>query len=410
MKRAMNILSKVMYGVSFFFLIAVASFFLLPHVPGVGALDVKIVKSGSMEPNVMTGGIVFIREIPSYTIGDIITFQTVGADIPTTHRIIGTELFNGKTHFVTKGDANEERDTDLVSPSMIHGKMLLTVPNIGFVFDFARQPMGFMFLIALPALLIVFDELEKIWKEYRRIRIKRRAEMKPAPLVIAPFVQEPIEPRMIDINSPVAILETRVATNVKSIPIVRREMSPAHGARERGWILASCFVLAFSSLVVGLGSFGQTVSYFSDIERALANEFRAVALGFTATPDDDLFSFVDGVLDDADGAVITNVIPESGSTNLKYSLTTEFIDGNQALCKSIVGTSVNPPFAYIGPLTLGSLQQTYCSPTHGRLELRSTHRRRMAQVTRVCLILYTLDGTGIFRKEMEGMSTQKKFD
>jgi hypothetical protein len=101
--------------------------------------------------------------------------------------------------------------------------------------------------------------------------------------------------------------------------------------------------------MVGMWSYGTTISYFSDIERALANEFRAGALGFTVSPDADTFSFlgIGGELDDEDEAVIITVDPESESANLKYSLRTMFAGGSQGLCKSIIADSSNP-FSYTG--------------------------------------------------------------
>ena len=155
----MKILTNILYSLFFILLIGGAALFVLPSMPFLGHLDVKIVKSGSMEPGIMTGGIVVVQAKPVYGVGDVITFTSTGADIPTTHRIVGTEVVEGETLFVTKGDVNEEWDTELIAVHAIRGTVLFTLPYVGFILDFARQPLGFALLIGLPALLIVIDEI-----------------------------------------------------------------------------------------------------------------------------------------------------------------------------------------------------------------------------------------------------------
>ncbi len=348
----MKILTNILYGFFALLTLGVLAMFIFPSVPFAGHIEVKIVKSGSMEPTINTGGIVAIRESETYGLGDVITFTSQGADIPTTHRIIAMEDIDGVTMITTKGDANEDADSALITQDAIIGKVLFDMPYAGFVLDFARQPMGFMLLIALPALLIVVDEIEKIWKEMQRLRVKRREEKHEADaLIVAPFVARPTKKRMMDINQKVSFVETRVAKGVRSVPIIAKQKPEMRqSASSYAWVLAPSIVLVFSSLMVSVWTFGGTISYFSDIESALANEINASALGFTAVPDDTSFSFVDGVLDDPDGAVITTVTPEVQSVNLMYSLNTEVVEGNSALCDSITVTATDP-FVYAGPLS-----------------------------------------------------------
>lgn len=140
-----------------------------------GNFEVKIVQSGSMEPAIKTGSIVIVKPVELYKIGDIITFGKDTRDqIPTTHRIIEMKVVGGELRFITKGDANDDRDNREVKESEIIGKVLFDVPFVGFILDMAKKPIGFAILIGVPALAIISDEIMKIWKEAKRIRNEKK--------------------------------------------------------------------------------------------------------------------------------------------------------------------------------------------------------------------------------------------
>lgn len=145
-------------------------------VPLPGRVEVKIVQSGSMEPEIPVGAIVAIVPAAKYAVGDVITFgdDTVKR-IPTTHRIVSIEREGGSTRYVTKGDANEEADNGRTSYSEVIGKVVLTVPRLGYVLDFARSKNGFMFMVVIPAALIVLDELITIAGALRGMRRRKDA-------------------------------------------------------------------------------------------------------------------------------------------------------------------------------------------------------------------------------------------
>ena len=132
-------------------------------------LTVKIVESGSMEPSIKTGSIVVIREYAQYQKGDVITFFFDEGDAtPTTHRIVEIDTEDGEDRYITKGDANENEDPRAIEEEMVLGKVLLSIPFIGYILDFAREPLGFALIIGLPALFIIIDESMKIYHEVRR--------------------------------------------------------------------------------------------------------------------------------------------------------------------------------------------------------------------------------------------------
>ena len=58
--------------------------------------------------------------------------------------------------FVTKGDANENRDARPVAPETVLGKVVLTIPLIGHVVLWANTPVGYISLVLVPLVLLLY--------------------------------------------------------------------------------------------------------------------------------------------------------------------------------------------------------------------------------------------------------------
>lgn len=173
----MKLVFNTFYALFILLLIAVAGLFLATMLPIPGNVEVKIVKSGSMEPTIPTGSVVVVAPAASYAAGDIVTFgRDTRTEIPTTHRILSVSGEGSAQTFVTKGDANEEQDPRPVARSEVLGKVWLHVPYMGYILDFARQPWGFTFMIGIPAALIILDEVFRIGREVTALRRRKRDE------------------------------------------------------------------------------------------------------------------------------------------------------------------------------------------------------------------------------------------
>ena len=177
-KQTSNMLDsffKIAYYVFIACVVVLGLLLFVSTIPIPGNIEMKIVQSGSMEPTIHTGSTVVIKSFDSYHEGDVITFYFNRADkTPTTHRIVRIE--NGV--YVTKGDANENEDPRAIAQSSVVGKVLFSVPYLGFVLDFAKKPLGFALVIGVPAALIILDEVGKIWNEVRATRRKEEEEEK----------------------------------------------------------------------------------------------------------------------------------------------------------------------------------------------------------------------------------------
>ena len=173
----MQKLWKIGYGLFVVAVIALAALLVGSMAPIPGNYRTKVVLSGSMAPAISVGSLVIIRPAPPYKIGDVITFGKDGKkDVPTTHRIVEMRAEAGVMVYVTKGDANEDKDVSEVRENEVIGKVLFTIPYLGYVIDFARKPVGMVLLIIIPAVVVIGDEVRKIVVEIKRIRQKKMAE------------------------------------------------------------------------------------------------------------------------------------------------------------------------------------------------------------------------------------------
>lgn len=345
----MKIFITIFYSFVTILLIGIAGLFLAPLTPLDTKIEIKIVESGSMEPAILTGSVVVVVPTERYETNNVITFKSPSTEIPTTHRIVSSEERNGTTWFTTKGDANEEADTEQIPLSAILGKVIVTVPYAGFILDFARQPLGFGLLIVLPALMIIFGEIEKIWREIRKNKKDKGGD---TGSVVVHDVRVDLPPdtrqrvRMIEIGRP--IVSYQPVTKTRHIPMSAVRNTKSHSV-SFGDVAIGAFSVVASVCIVGLGFVGSTVSYFSDSESSVQNTLQAQALDFTLAVDDTAYSFIGNELDDEDGALIAVVAPTEGSTDIKYSVQTKVVGKSTLFCESIL-VDASAPLVYQGSL------------------------------------------------------------
>lgn len=175
----MKKLSKIIQNIVTVAIVIIGLFLIITLFPIKGNYQVKVVLSGSMEPAIRTGSVVIIKPSSQYKIGDVVIFgKDTKKEIPTTHRIISSRAVEGIMLFTTKGDANEDADTTEIRQSNIHGKVLFSVPFMGYVIDFVKKPIGMIVVIVIPALYIISDEVRKIIKEAKKIKESKVLEKK----------------------------------------------------------------------------------------------------------------------------------------------------------------------------------------------------------------------------------------
>jgi signal peptidase len=155
------------------FIVLVAILLIFSAFPIPGNYKVLVVQSGSMEPKIKTGSMVVVKPAQDFKIGDVITFGPYSkTKAPTTHRIYDMKVVGGEAVYITKGDANNAPDTREIKKADIVGKVLFSVPYLGYAVDFAKKPIGFALLIIVPAALIIVDEIKKIYAEIKKKKTK----------------------------------------------------------------------------------------------------------------------------------------------------------------------------------------------------------------------------------------------
>lgn len=134
--------------------ILVAKLYFNEDIPQVFGFSQLIVVSGSMEPALLVGDMIIIREQPDYQVGDIVTYRT-GLRV-VTHRIVDIT----ENQAVLQGDANNVADKPIPVTAIV-GKVVLRIPRAGDALLYARTPAGIVSVILSAVALLNLPRLLK---------------------------------------------------------------------------------------------------------------------------------------------------------------------------------------------------------------------------------------------------------
>lgn len=120
------------------------------------------IMSGSMEPTISTGSLILVDTDVALHMEDIVTFTKQDSII--THRIV-RQINDQK--FITKGDVNNSNDPTPLYKSQIIGKVILTIPYIGYIVIFLRR---YLWLLCAAFLMFMYimKERKKLWNSVTR--------------------------------------------------------------------------------------------------------------------------------------------------------------------------------------------------------------------------------------------------
>lgn len=149
-------------------------------------LQVFTVREDSMEPEYRVGSLLYVKsaELQDLHVGDDITFM-LDENTVATRRIVGTVPSgndSSSVRFRTQGIANDHEDGSLVRYRSIMGKPVLSIPWLGYVADYIRNPPGTYVSIGIGAVLLgmIFlpdlfsGERENGEKDSRKIKSGRK--------------------------------------------------------------------------------------------------------------------------------------------------------------------------------------------------------------------------------------------
>ena len=120
-------------------------------------IEVYNVVSGSMEPSIPTGSMVFVRPVDWEALepGDVIAFDSEGT--VTTHRVVEIRFVEGE--FITKGDANPTEDITAVPFDSLIGRVERHIPYLGEITAILASPLGKIYMFAFLLCGVLFNVL-----------------------------------------------------------------------------------------------------------------------------------------------------------------------------------------------------------------------------------------------------------
>lgn len=129
-------------------------------VPKAVGIQPYVVLSGSMEPGIHTGGIIFTdtnKADPKPD--DVITFKVNDGSL-VTHRVVRVD----DDSIVTKGDANETEDS-AIHKDQVTGTVIFSIPFIGYAVSILTSRGSIMILCALVIFVFTFAPSPKKKKQ-----------------------------------------------------------------------------------------------------------------------------------------------------------------------------------------------------------------------------------------------------
>lgn len=134
------------------------------------------VRSGSMTPAIETGDVVVTEPISPLgaRVGDVVTFvDPEGTGKLFSHRVQSVRAEGDQVAFVTRGDANTSTERWRVPAGGSIGKVVYRIPKVGYALAWIDSAPARLALIAIPALLLLWAALLRIWRPEREAEVGR---------------------------------------------------------------------------------------------------------------------------------------------------------------------------------------------------------------------------------------------
>lgn len=169
-----NIIPALCNVVGTLILIGVIGTCLPVMIPQFMGYQVYNVVSGSMEPEIPVGSVIYVKNVEPETIveGDIIAFQSEDSVIA--HRVVKNKTIEGT--FTTKGDANEKEDMNDVPYGALIGKVSAHYPLLGGMLAVYTSSIGKIYAVCFAACGAMFNLLAGRLRE-RRLFEEQQVEL-----------------------------------------------------------------------------------------------------------------------------------------------------------------------------------------------------------------------------------------
>jgi len=166
--KAWGLLRWLLYGAFVAALVALAAALAAAVVPRAFGYGTLVVQGASMGDTAPMGSLVIARWTlaEDVEVRDVIVVQEdseAGLARPRLHRVVSLDGQDGQILVRTKGDVNQTPDPkEYILPDRVLIPAL-TIPYLGYVASFATTPLGWVFLVLLPAIVLTLLALRNIW-------------------------------------------------------------------------------------------------------------------------------------------------------------------------------------------------------------------------------------------------------
>jgi signal peptidase len=163
MRRRLALLPAGLTAVAAMIVVAVAA------LPLVTPLRTQVVTSGSMEPSIPVGALIVTAPLPGVADpGDVILFPHPWGTATVVHRVVAVEHGAVDSDYITKGDANQNEDGWRISVGAVNGRVVATVPYLGYAVGTLHLPQA-RFGVALLVLSFVWPTILAAVRPLRRL-------------------------------------------------------------------------------------------------------------------------------------------------------------------------------------------------------------------------------------------------
>jgi len=121
------------------------------------------VAGNSMQPVIRMGDVVITQtaDASEISIGDIVTYVSPLNSKLVTHRVV--EIREGSRLILqTQGDANDSIDNYGVPAENLIGKVIFTLPYVGYITDILKNRSLLIIAVIIPAVLLIIIEINTI--------------------------------------------------------------------------------------------------------------------------------------------------------------------------------------------------------------------------------------------------------
>ena len=179
-----RIVSAILYIVLipiiiFNFTLIIKSFIHPDETPDFFGYKSFVIVSGSMEPTILKGDAIFVKEVleEEIKVNDIISFETRN-QTNVTHRVIKIEKENGIKKYTTKGDNNNTEDKEQITYEQIEGKYQFKISQFGIITHILKSKITLIILVMIVILISCYKSRIQKRKQERTEKRKKYEENK----------------------------------------------------------------------------------------------------------------------------------------------------------------------------------------------------------------------------------------